>query len=186
MNSKAKNVALVGMLSAVSYVLVLLIRIPMTTVSPGFVLSYEAKDTIITLGGFLLGPTTSFITSIVVSFIEMITISSTGFIGFFMNVLSTCAFACTAAIIYKKMHSVTGALIGLVAGMIASTISMLLWNYIVTPMYMGIPREAVAKLLQPYFLPFNLGKNGINAAVCFLITAPVTYAVKKSKILDIK
>lgn len=184
MNSKAKKVALIGMFSALSYVVVLLVRIPMVTVSPTFVLSYEAKDIIIALCGFLLGPTASFITSVIVSFLEMITISNTGFIGFFMNVISSCAFACTANIIYKKIRSVTGLTIGLVAGVITSTVAMLLWNYIMTPIFTGNPREVVAELLTPIFLPFNLAKNGINAGFCFVINAPIIYALKVSKILD--
>lgn len=184
MNSKAKKVALIGMLCAVSYVVLLLVKFPLMKVSPTFSLSYEAKDIIIALGGFIFGPLTSLITSVIVSLIEMITISSTGIIGFFMNVISSCAFACTATIIYKKKRSLVGALIGLVSGVIVATIAMLLWNYIVTPIYMGVPREAVANMLQPVFLPFNLIKNGINAALVFAIHTPITYAIRKSGILE--
>ena len=112
MNSNAKKVALIGMLCAVSYVVVALVQIPIVAVSPTFKLDYEAKDVIISIGGFMFGPATSLIISLVVSFIEMITISSTGFIGFFMNVLSSCGFAFTAAVIYKKIHTLKGAIIG--------------------------------------------------------------------------
>ena len=57
---------------------------------------------ILTIGGFLLGPLASAAMSVVVSFVEMFTVSDTGIIGFVMNVLSSCSFACTAAVIYKK------------------------------------------------------------------------------------
>jgi len=159
MNSNEKKVALIGMLCAVSYVVCALVQIPVVAVSPTFKLDYEAKDVIIAIGGFMYGPATSLIISLVVSFIEMITISSTGFIGLLMNVLSSCGFAFTAAIIYKKIHSLKGAIIGLVTGVLVSTTLMILWNYIMTPIFMGVPRAAVAKLLVPTFLPFNLFKN---------------------------
>lgn len=50
---------------------------------------------------------------------------------------------------------------------------MMLWNYLVAPLYMGIPREEVVKLLLPAFLPFNLIKGGLNAAITMLLYKPV-------------
>ena len=56
----------------------------------------------------------------------MVTISSTGIIGCVMNILSTWGFACVAAIIYKRKHTLKGAVIGLVTGCLATTALMLL------------------------------------------------------------
>lgn len=56
----------------------------------------------------------------------------------------------------------------------------LLWNYLITPLYMGYPREAVAKLLLPAFLPFNLLKAGLNVSFTFLLYKPVISALRKS------
>ena len=132
----------------------------------------------------MFGPATSLIISLVVSFIEMITISSTGFIGFFMNVLSSCGFAFTAAVIYKKIHTLKGAIIGLVAGTLISTGLMLLWNYVMTPIFMGVPRAAVADLLAPIFLPFNLFKNSVNAIITLIIYKPIVRGLRKANILE--
>ena len=88
----------------------------------------ECKDIIIMLGGFLFGPFAIIAISLIVSFLEMITISTTGYIGFIMNVLSTTAFACTAAFIYKKGKSIKAALIGLILGTVLMTVLMVLWN----------------------------------------------------------
>ncbi len=183
MNSNAKKVALIGMLCAVSYVVVALVQVPIS-MTPTFKLDYEAKDVIIAIGGFLFGPAASLIISFIVSFIEMITLSSTGFIGLLMNVLSSCGFAFTAAVIYKKMHSLKGAIIGLVTGTIVSTTLMLLWNYVMTPIYLGIPRDAVAELLVPAFLPFNLLKNGLNSVLALLIYQPIVIGLRKAKVLE--
>ena len=57
---------------------------------------------------------------------------------------------------------------------------MLLWNYLVTPLYMGYPREAVVELLLPAFLPFNLLKGGLNASITFLLYKPIVTALRKS------
>ena len=178
MNSNTKKVALIGMLCAVAYVVVVLIRVPIV-----LFLKYEAKDVIIALGGFMLGPLSAYVISLIVSLIEMFTISSTGVIGCVMNIVSSCGFACTAAIIYKKVHTKKGALLGLFAGIIVSTVLMLLWNYILTPIYMGYPREAVAKMLVPTFLPFNLGKNAFNALLVFFLYKPLVTGLRKAKLL---
>jgi len=148
-------------------------------------LSYEPKDVIITIGGFLFGPLTSLVVSVIVSFVEMFTISDTGIIGCIMNILSSCAFACVAAYIYKKKHTLLGAVIGLTAGCVAMTIIMLIWNYLITPIYMGYPREAVAEMLIPIFLPFNLLKSGINMAVTILIYKPIVTALRKAGLVEV-
>ena len=74
--------------------------------------------------------------------------------------------------IYKRAYK-KGALIGLGTGVILTTISMLLWNYIITPIYFGISREAVAAMLIPGILPFNLIKYGINAGASLFLYKPV-------------
>ena len=71
-------------------------------------------------------------------------------------------------------------MIGLFAGSITMVVVMLLWNYLVTPLYMGYPREAVAELLLPAFLPFNLLKAGLNASFTFLLYKPVILTLRKS------
>jgi len=143
-------------------------------------LKYDPKDIIITLGGLIWGPLTSFTVSVIVSLIEMVTISENGILGCIMNIVSSCSFACTAAAIYKKKRTLKGAVTGLLAGSVAMVLVMLLWNYLIAPIYMGYPREVVARLLLPAFLPFNLLKSGLNAGFTFLLYKPVTTALRKA------
>ena len=147
-------------------------------------LKYDPKDIIITLGGLIWGPLTSFIVSVIVSMIEMVTISENGILGCIMNIVSTCSFACTAAVIYKKKRTLKGAVAGLLAGSLAMVLVMMLWNYLIAPIYMGYPREAVAKLLVPAFLPFNLLKAGLNAGFTFLLYKPITTALRRTGYLS--
>jgi len=195
---RTRKLTTLAILSALAYVLMVFGRIPVLTVPP--FLKYDPKDVILVIGGFIFGPLSVLMMSIVVSFIEMITVSETGIIGFAMNVLSTCAFACTAAFIYKKLHSLKGAIIGLIAGWIAMAIVMVLWNYIMTPVYLAslsvgfsdmnalsqavaATRPVVAKMLIPIFLPFNLLKGGLNAAITMLLYKPVRAGLGKSRLL---
>ena len=60
---------------------------------------------------------------------------------------------------------------------------MLLWNYLITPIYLGYPREAVVKLLIPAFLPFNLLKGGLNASIVMLIYKPLSKALHSANLM---
>jgi riboflavin transporter FmnP len=50
--------------------------------------------------------------------------------------------------------------------MLATAIGM---NLVVTPLYMGAPREAVIALLIPAIIPFNLVKSVINSFLGFVL-----------------
>lgn len=174
MENKTKRITTIAMLCAISYVVMAVGRVPVV-----LFLKYDPKDAIIALGGLIWGPLTSCIVTIIVSLMEMITVSDTGLLGCVMNVLSSCAFACTAAAIYKKKHTLSGAVLGLAVGCVTMVTVMIVWNYLVTPLYMGYPREAVVELLIPAFLPFNLLKSGLNAGITFLLYKPVITALRK-------
>lgn len=177
-SEKLKRTVLLAMLAALSYMIVTFVRIPVV-----LFLKYEPKDVIITIGGFLFGPMASFLVSLVVSLLEMVTISDTGPIGCIMNLISTCSFACTAALIYKKKHSLKGAVLGLLAGSVFMAAAMLLWNWLITPWYMNVPREEVQVLLIPMFLPFNLLKAGLNSALVLVLYKPLVSALRKTKLV---
>jgi len=147
-------------------------------------LIYDPKDIIIAIGGFILGPLAVIAMSIIVAFVEMFTISADGWVGFAMNILSSCSFALPAAIIYKKVHTLKGALIGLIAGWLFVTAVMVMWNYIVTPIYRGFPREAIVPMLPTIFMPFNLIKYGLGAATTMLVYKPLSLALQKMKMIQ--
>lgn len=178
MNNKVKRITMIGMFAAIAFAVVAIARIPVV-----LFLKYDPKDIVITLGGFIMGPVSALLISVIVSLIEMITISDTGIIGCIMNILSTCSFACVATVIYYRKKSIYSAVIGLFAGCIAMVVVMLLWNYLLTPIYMKYPREAVVELLLPVFLPFNLLKGGLNAAFTFLLYKPIVTALRKSGLI---
>jgi hypothetical protein len=73
---------------------------------------------------------------------------------------------------------------GLISGVILTCGVMLLWNYLVTPFHMGVAREIVTSMLLPVFLPFNLIKGSINAALAMLLYKPVVKALKSTKLME--
>lgn len=177
----AKYMTTVAMFCAISFIAVLIGKLVPNVA--GF-LSYDPKDAVVVIAGFILGPAASVIVSAIVSLIEMLTISTTGPYGLIMNIVSTCAFAVPAAWFYRKYHTRKGAVEGLVIGTVIMVICMLIWNYVVTPFYMGVDRAVVAGMLLSVFLPFNLVKGGINAAITLLIYAPVVNTLRKAKLIE--
>lgn len=177
----AKKLAVMAMLCAIAYVVMFTLRIPVKF------LTYEPKDSIITIGGFMLGPLAAAAMSIVVAFLEMITVSDSGPIGMLMNVMAACAFSCTASFIYLRKRTMKGAVIGLSAGVFAMTAIMLLWNYLITPYYMGgdiaEARQTVVGMMVTLLLPFNLLKAVGNMALVMLLYKPVVTAVRKAGLL---
>lgn len=176
-----KEIVCIGMLCALAYAIMALSKLIPINIA-GF-LNFDFKDVIIAICGFLFGPLPAVIVSIIVSLIEMITISSTGPIGLLMNVLSTCAFVVPAAIFYRAKRKFSSAVIGLLMGIVCMAIIMVLWNWLITPLYMGIPREEVVSMLLPVFLPFNLVKGAMNAAITLLIYNPIVTALRKANLV---
>lgn len=176
---RTKKLTTIGMLCALAYIAVLVGRIPVV-----LFLKYDPKDVIIVIGGFLFGPSAALAVTLIVSVAQMVTISGTGILGCVMNVVSSCSFACTAALVYQKRHRLSGAVLGLFCGLGCQTAVMMLWNYLIAPVYMGYPREAVAALLLPAFLPFNLMKGGLNAAITLLLYKPAVTVLRRSNLIE--
>lgn len=179
MNSKTKKLTTVGMLCAFAYAVTVFGRIPLV-----LFLKYDPKDIIIVIGGLIFGPLTSFSIALIVAFVEMFTISDNGFWGFLMNVISSCSFACTAAFFSKKKRKQSCVIVALLCGWGCMVLVMLLWNYLITPIYMGCPRETVVELLIPVFLPFNLIKGGLNAVITMILYKPVVTALRHAHFIE--
>lgn len=179
--TKTKKLTMLAMLTALAFILTLLCRLSLFSAAP--FLTYDPKDVIIVISGFLFGPLAALAVSVVVSLLEM-TISQSGLIGMLMNVLATVGFACTASIIYKCKRTIGGAVLGLIVGCFTMTALMLLWNYLISPLYMGVSRDVVAQMLLPVFLPFNLIKAVINTALALLLYKPLVTALRKLRLVD--
>ncbi len=175
-----KKLATLGMLTALAFVVMCLSKfIPSVN---GF-LDFDFKDVVLCIGGFIYGPIAALMMTVVVCFLEMITVSHTDIIGCIMNIVATASFVCTACAIYKRNHTMKGAIIGLVTAVVVLVAVMLAWNYFLTPIYQKIPREAVADMLPTVFLPFNAVKGGLNMTVTLLVYKPVVEALRKAKLI---
>lgn len=175
---RLRRLTVMALLTALSYACVFFVRIPVV-----LFLNYEPKDVLLTIGGFLFGPLAGACMAIVVALLELVTISTTGVIGLVMNILSSCLFVCTASIIYHRKRTLGGAVIGLICGAVLMATGMVLWNYLITPLYMNVSREQIAGILLTVFAPFNLLKGTINASLTFVLYKGVSSALRSARLL---
>jgi len=181
MNAATKKLCVLAMICAVAFILAAVARVPIVP-AVGW-LRFDPKDIVIVIGGFIYGPMAALLVAVAVSFIQFFTVSLTGPIGLVMNIIASVAFCCTAAFIYKKKRTMRGAVIGLAVAALFATAVMMLWNYIMTPIFMEVTREQVVSLLLPGFLPFNLISNTLNAAFALLLYKPVKAALQASNLM---
>ncbi len=177
-SQRTRSLTVTALLCALTYLVMAVGRIPVV-----LFLKYDPSDVVVTLGGLIWGPGTACAVSVIAAVLEMVTVSETGVLGCVMNIVQTLSFAGTACLLCRRRRTPGGAAAGLAAGCGAMAAVMLLWNYLITPIYMGYPRQAVAELLLPVFLPFNLLKGGLNGALTFLLYRPVTSALGRSGLI---
>ena len=176
-----KKMTTVGILCGMALVLALTLYIPI--VPAVAFLKYEPKDVVMVVGGFIYGPMTVVLMSVIVSILEIF-FRAGNLLDVIMNVISTVAFAGTAALIYQKKHTKNGAVLGLTLGVVLTVILMMIWNYIVTPIYYQMPREAVVALMIPGLLPFNLIKYGMNAGITLVMYKPIVNVLGRFKMVE--
>lgn len=168
----AGTLARIGMMCAFSIVLSF-IEIPMAFFAPWLKLDFSFVPMLLT--GFSLGffPGLSVLVLLCVSWLLK---SSTGGVGEIATFLIGLAMLVPSVVLYKRVHTRKGALIGMLVGVAAMTVTAVLANlYILLPLYLG---DGLAGYMEihPYIVwtavvPFNLVKG---VAICF-----VTYILYK-------
>lgn len=172
-STRIKKLTAIAMFSAMAYVCVYFLRIPVQF------LTLDIKDSLIVLCALLFGPVSGAAVAVMVPFLELITFSDTGVYGLIMNILSSMSLSVTASMIYRYKKSMMGAVIGLASGVFVMTAVMMLANLLITPYYMGVPTGMVVSLIPKLLLPFNLIKAVLNASIVLLLYKPLSKLMKK-------
>lgn len=179
MNRKysSKTIAKIGLMTAISCVLLLIIRIPFP---PAPFLRYDPADVPIFVTAFAFGPVPGLIVTIVVSLIQAFALGEDGVYGFIMHVIATGSFVIVASTFYSMNKTKKRAIQGIIAGAIVMTAIMCLANMVITPLFMGVPRSAVLPMILPVILPFNLLKAGINGVITMILYKRISTFLHKN------
>ena len=140
-------------------------------------LKYDPSGIVCLVAGFAYGPAAAAIVSILGFAPHLFTNP----LGTVMAVLVSLGASVTAALIYKKMHTRKGAIIGLLAGSIIAIALAIVGNLVITPLYAHISIAQVASLIIPALLPFNIIKLALHVVVTMLIYKPISNLLHENK-----
>lgn len=184
-SSKVKKTVFIGMMGAVSTVLMMLnFSLPFV---PGF-LKFDISELPALFAGFFLGPVSGCSVIVVKVLLKLLFQGSdTAYVGEAMNIMGSVCFVLPASLIYRWKHTKKGAVIAMTVSSVVVSIAFIFINaYIAFPLYSklyGMPMEVIVGMgsaINPMItdvptlmlfsvFPFNLFKHGVTSFVTYLI-----------------
>lgn len=184
-SSNAKKTVFIGMMGAVSAVLMMLnFSVPFV---PGF-LKFDISELPALFAGFFLGPVSGCAVIVVKVLLKLLFQGSdTAYVGEAMNIMGSVCFVLPASLIYRWKHTKKGAVLAMVVSSVVVSIAFIFINaYIAFPLYSklyGMPMEVIVGMgsaINPMItdvptlmlfsvFPFNLFKHGVTSFVTYLI-----------------
>ena len=169
-----KRIATTALFCAVAAIATLFIEFP---ILPGVTfLKYDPSAIVALVAGFAFGPATGAIVSILPYLVHLATQS--GIYGAFMAIVATLSLVLPASLVYQHNTTFKGAILGLVIGAVVCLAVTIAANIVVTPLYMGAPREEVIGMIVPILLPFNAIKVALNCVITALVYKPLSKALQ--------
>ncbi|MCD7727801.1 MAG: ECF transporter S component [Ruminococcus sp.] len=195
--SNTRKLVIIAMLSAIAIVVYYLdFNVPLM---PGFI-KLDLSNVISLIASFALGPVSGVSVCLIKNLVHLIIkgLSTTYGIGDIFDFVTSATFALVAGIIYLKMKTKKGAVIGCIVGTIAySVISLPLNLFIVYPIYalafggmdtiIGMYQEILPSVdslfaaLAIFNLPFTFIKGILCSVVTILIYKPLSPIIKGRK-----
>lgn len=192
-----KMIAQIGMLGAIAVVL-MLFEIPLPF-APSFY-EIDFSEVPVLIGAFTMGPVAGVLIELVKILLNfLINGSKTAGVGELANFLIGCAFCLPASYIYRKFHTRTGAIIGMLTGTLFMTFAGCFLNaYVLLPTYakafnmpidalvgMGTAVNANITSLFAFVVfavaPFNLLKGVLVSLIVFLIYKKISPILKMGR-----
>ena len=149
------------------------IQIPIFPPAP--YLQYDPSGIVTLTVALMYGPAAGIMVQLV-SWIPKLIMSPLGSLLTFVAMIGA---VLIVGLIYKKFHNLKGAIVAIVVGSAVFTVIAIAMNFVITPIYTpGVTVEAVASMVVPILLPFNIIKCVINGVVTSLLYKPVSNLVK--------
>lgn len=164
---ETKKITSISILVALSIIAGYFIHFPILPQAP--FLLYDPGNVFLLIGSFKLGPKIGVLMTLITAILFALIIGQGGPYGVLMNFLATGAFVFVSSKIYFLHHDKKGAILGLILGTLAMTLIMVPANLIITPLYLGVEREIVFKMLIPAIIPFNILKGIISGFITFIL-----------------
>lgn len=190
-----KNIVLMAVFSALAAVLMYW-EFPIPVIAPSFY-QIDLSEIPVLIGSFIMGPVAGVIMEAVKILLKLVIKgTSTAYVGDFANFCIGCCLILPASIIYQKVKTKKGALIGMGVGTVVMAVAGVVLNYfIMIPFYVkafGMPLDAIIgagasinSAISNKFTfvlicvaPFNIVKGVIDSFVTFLLYKRISSFIK--------
>lgn len=195
-----KKMICIAMMSAIAIVVYYLdFPVPLM---PSFI-KLDLSNVVSLFAGFTLGPASGVIVCLIKNVIHLVIkgFGTTMGIGDIFDFVTSAVFALSAGLVYRKIHTKKGAVIGCIVGTAAYTLISLPLNYfIVYPIYAKAfgGMEAIISAYNAilpgtdnlfsalciFNLPFTLIKGILCSLVTILIYKPLITALRKTRLVE--
>ena len=172
---KTRKIVMIGMLSALAFLLQLLI-VPYRV---GGFLEIEISDLPAIIGTLAYGPVTGVIIELIKNILHL-PFSTTGYIGEVANFVMNGIYVFTVGMIYSHIKTKKGAYIALSVGTLAMALGGIVANlFIMIPYFMpAAPFMEKLNLVLFTITPFNIVKGIVTAVITILIYKRISPLLK--------
>ena len=122
--------------------------------------------------GFAFGPGAGIAVGSIAAVIHGLILGE--WVGSLMNIFATAFFVLPAALLYRRMHTLKGAIAGLVISVITATAGAILVNLTIGVWFYYGSADVIIPLILPALLPFNLVKTILNALLTLVVYKAVS------------
>lgn len=129
--------------------------------------------------GFAFGPAAGIVVGTIASVIHGLVLGE--WVGSLMNIVATVCFVLPAALIYRKSHTLTGAIVGLVVSCIAATLGALASNLTIGVWFWYGSVDVIVPMLLPAIVPFNLVKTILNSVLTCVVYKSISNLITPRK-----
>lgn len=172
--SKTKLVVTVGIFSAISFVLQLIVPYKVS----GF-LDVELSDLPPLILSLAYGPLFGVLAELIKNILHCF-VTTTGFVGEFANFVINGVLCLVTGFVYKFHKNFKGAIVALLLGVVSMVVAGAFANrFVMLPLYMqGVDTQTYINLIMTVIVPFNIGKGLILSLITFLLYKKVSKVIK--------
>lgn len=134
-------------------------------------LRYDASNVPAAIAGLALGPVAGLTVGVLTACVHGLIFAD--FSGALMSILAVAGFVLPLALLYRRQPAVKSLVAGTLLAIVLATAMAVLGNLVVTPLYLGVPLDAVIGMIVPILLPFNIFKAGVNGLIACVLYARV-------------
>lgn len=129
--------------------------------------------------GFAFGPGAGFVVGALAAVIHGLVLGE--WVGSMMNIVATLCFIVPAAFVYRRVHTFKGAVAGLVLGSAAAVAGAIIANLTIGVWFWYGSVDAIAPMILPALVPFNLVKTILNSVLTMVVYKAVSNLITPKK-----